>query len=368
MNYEVARSSAVCGDLMINEIAIKHFRCFDNLNIKGCKRINVLVGDNGSGKTAILEAIFLGLGSSSDLANRYRQIRGIEGLSRGTPRKLGDSFYADLFHNLDDTKDINIALLGSGPEARKLRIAREGAKFDFSGFRNAGHTSLFGVVFIWTDADGREFFALPTINNGQPYFPSTGEELPAFFYFAAGGAISSVENAERFSILSRSETQGDLIKLFSDEYKWIKNLSIEVIAGGVGVYARVSGVGEKIHIANISGGINRFLSVILGIKSAKNSIVIVDELDNGLYYKHQRKYWEYLISSVRESEGQIFISTHSLEWIQALVTAAGDQNDDIALWRIEKQDRGQPTVLTFSGDEIKDGIEYGADVRGDESL
>jgi AAA15 family ATPase/GTPase len=42
---------------MINEINIEKFKCFENINIKGFKRINLIVGDNGVGKTTLLEYI-----------------------------------------------------------------------------------------------------------------------------------------------------------------------------------------------------------------------------------------------------------------------------------------------------------------------
>jgi GNAT superfamily N-acetyltransferase len=44
-----------------------NFRCFADLNIADCRRVNVIVGDNGSGKTSLLEALFFALASSSEL-------------------------------------------------------------------------------------------------------------------------------------------------------------------------------------------------------------------------------------------------------------------------------------------------------------
>ncbi len=48
---------------MIRSIDIKNFRCYEHLHVNGCKRVNVIVGDNGSGKTALLEAMFMALGT-----------------------------------------------------------------------------------------------------------------------------------------------------------------------------------------------------------------------------------------------------------------------------------------------------------------
>jgi AAA15 family ATPase/GTPase len=44
---------------MIKNIKINNYKCFKNFEIKNFKRINILVGDNNSGKTSLLEAIAL---------------------------------------------------------------------------------------------------------------------------------------------------------------------------------------------------------------------------------------------------------------------------------------------------------------------
>ena len=46
---------------MIQKITIKNFKVFDFIEIEGFSRINVFVGANDSGKTSLLEAIFLSL-------------------------------------------------------------------------------------------------------------------------------------------------------------------------------------------------------------------------------------------------------------------------------------------------------------------
>ena len=43
---------------MINNIKIENFRQFDKLEINDFKRVNFIVGQNGSGKTTVLEALY----------------------------------------------------------------------------------------------------------------------------------------------------------------------------------------------------------------------------------------------------------------------------------------------------------------------
>ncbi|MDE5925293.1 MAG: AAA family ATPase, partial [Helicobacter sp.] len=50
---------------MIQKITIENFKVFDFIEIEGFSQINVFVGANDSGKTSLLEAIFLSLAPSN---------------------------------------------------------------------------------------------------------------------------------------------------------------------------------------------------------------------------------------------------------------------------------------------------------------
>jgi len=43
--------------MKIQKINIKHYRCFEEKEISFHRQFNVIIGENGSGKTAVLDAI-----------------------------------------------------------------------------------------------------------------------------------------------------------------------------------------------------------------------------------------------------------------------------------------------------------------------
>ena len=61
---------------MIKSIEINNFRGFRRLVAKDSAPINVIVGENGAGKTAFLEAIFLTLSGGTEKGVLLRQLRG----------------------------------------------------------------------------------------------------------------------------------------------------------------------------------------------------------------------------------------------------------------------------------------------------
>jgi hypothetical protein len=349
---------------MIKGIEVSRFKCFDRLSIQKCRRINVMVGDNGAGKTALLEAIFLALGSSSELVVRFNTQRSGETQLRGSARRVGGALINDYFFNSDPTKPISIRLLGSGEEARSVDIVPAASE---SLLTDDGEGSLAPARFIWTDALNKQRVVVPTLTPQGLRFPETGEDLPDFFFFAANQTYSAIENAERFSDLRRAKRHTDFNNLFTTEYPWIEDLAIDVVAGAPAIHASVKGKESTLAISNISGGINKVMSILLSIASRQRSVVLVDEIENGLYYTHHKKYWEILLAFARNYEGQIFLTTHSREWLAALIEAAGDNVDDIALWRLEREENGGRELFQFEGRDLKAAMEFGGEPRGSAS-
>jgi hypothetical protein len=156
----------------------------------------------------------------------------------------------------------------------------------------------------------------------------------------------------------------EFIKLLTKEYQWIRSLDIEVVAGSPIIFAKTPNSQEMLPLAYISGAINRIIGVMLAIASTDRSVVLVDEIENGIFYTHQVALWRAILASIRKYEGQIFATTHSNEWLKALVQAAGDKMDDIALWRLERSENGTPVIFQFGGDTLRDAIKHGAEARG----
>src|SRR5262245_42420825 len=109
---------------MIESIEISSFRCFKKLSIQKCAPINVIVGDNGAGKTALLEAMFLALCTNPQKGALLRQWRGDDPQFSGAAGAVVEALFAEFFHRLDFSQVPEVRLKGSGPVTRSLRIVR----------------------------------------------------------------------------------------------------------------------------------------------------------------------------------------------------------------------------------------------------
>lgn len=352
--------------LMLKQIHIRNFKCFRHLKLENMRRINVIVGDNAAGKTALLEAIFLALGSSTELISRYRAQRGLGSAAlHGTSSAVLDSIFSEYFHNLDTTKELSVSLTGDGEETRSM-IAYRGARTvaKLRGRRKDAPVDLNAFHFEWKDSRGVEYEVVPRVDKDGVHFPATGEEMLDFFYYAAGQHSPAVENAERFSSLSRKGRKAEFVRALQGPFEWLETIDIEVVAGVATLYATIRDQRHKLPIYSVSGGFNKIVSALLAIANRQRSVVLFDELESGLYHAHYPKFWEALIQFSARYESQLFLTTHSAEWLEALVEAAGSNTEQIAMWRIERSPgNGEPVVRQFGGETLAAGIESGAEVR-----
>jgi ABC-type Mn2+/Zn2+ transport system ATPase subunit len=361
MTHQLECSRTSTGDLMINGIDIRNYKCFEHLEIHNCRRVNIVVGDNGSGKTALLEAMFMALGASSEMVIRFRQTRGLDGSFRGPPRQIEETVWRDYFHKLDMSLPISVTLSGSGPEARSVRIDRGQGDVFVPLDNSLSVTIRSAISFEWTDYLGKIRAVSPEFSSSGIKLPDTGEHLPDFFFLASNQTYSSAENADRFSSLSLAKRK-KFVEVFTKEYGWIEDLTIESRVGSPAIFATVNGLDEQIPVTSISGGINRIITMLLMIASREQSVVLIDEVENGIYYSHHEAFCRAMLAFASEYNSQIFVTTHSEEWLESFSRSYIAKEDDVSLWRLGRSKEG-PTVKQFTGESLKTSIDIGGEVR-----
>lgn len=60
----------------INYMILKNFMCHSLLEVNFTNNISIIIGKNGSGKSAILTALIVGLGGKASLTNRGTSVKG----------------------------------------------------------------------------------------------------------------------------------------------------------------------------------------------------------------------------------------------------------------------------------------------------
>jgi ABC-type molybdenum transport system ATPase subunit/photorepair protein PhrA len=353
---------------MIKDIEIKNFRLFKRIAVKGVQPINVIVGENGAGKTALMEAVFLTLNGSTQSATNIKSTRSGPQIFQGTVSAFVDSVYLELFHNFDYANSPRITLKGSGQEARSLIIEKgeDSARLN-RGQKLSEATPSSPILFKYTSSAKKKYTSSVWSSDKGIEFRGTAESLPGFFYFSAFAAASAKESAELFSALPKDK-RDSFVEEFSKTFGWVKNVLVKASGGNSALWAEVT-IGSsnlEIPLSALSGGASRIASILIAMISHKATVVLVDEVENGVFYAKHELVAKLLLDFSRRFGCQLFMSTHSQEWLRAFVNATKGKVEDISLWRVERGEAG-PEVRQFSGKTFESGIRHGAEIRKDQS-
>jgi structural maintenance of chromosomes protein 6 len=101
----------------IQKMILKNFMCHSNLLVDFNKRVNLLVGNNGSGKSAVLTALIIGLGSKASETDRSSSIKRKCSQNWCYWRLSSLLWSTDLIKNGENSSNIEIHISNDGFDA-----------------------------------------------------------------------------------------------------------------------------------------------------------------------------------------------------------------------------------------------------------
>jgi len=217
------------------------------------------------------------------------------------------------------------------------------------------------ISFEWRTQDGKvQKVSVEVTPQGVLQLPQITSIYPMMF-LSSSTIFAPEENAKRFSFLSRRNRQQSIIRIIKSLFPIVEDLSVEIVAGAPGLYASV-GFEEKIAVGSLSAGLTKYLGILLGIAAYPKGVIIIDEIENGFFYKKYPAVWEGITSLAAEHETQLFVSTHSIECLQAASQVVSARPSRFALLRTERKD-DECVVKYFDGKDLLAGIEQRIEFR-----
>jgi AAA15 family ATPase/GTPase len=356
------------GYQMIENAEIQNFRCFEAAELSDCRRINVIVGRNAVGKTALLEALFLTAAVSPEIAIRLRTWRGYEGSVGGSFEQVDAAIWDNLFFRFDRKNKINISLSGTEEHRRSLKIAVAGGSEVFVPTASPmafapippGRFGASALEWIWTLPNGHELKVRPQFYGGGYQFPGTENEVPSpVSFFASSHPFPNQENVNRFSNISKRRGEGPVIAAIIKAFPFIRDIDIQAHAGVSMLHADIPSLPEKIALGGVSSGVLKFATILVAIAEKPKSIILVDEIENGIHFSLYERYWRTLYEFARDNDVQIFATTHSSECLEHLTRAIRRTAGDLSIIRTEMDEDGRAQLKQFYGSAVIDGIAHG---------
>jgi AAA15 family ATPase/GTPase len=102
---------------------------------------------------------------------------------------------------------------------------------------------------------------------------------------------------------------------------------------------KVAGIDEPLPIRSLGDGMQRMLGISLALVNAKDGMLLIDEIENGLHYSVQLDLWRLIFQLARRLNVQVFATSHSWDCIESFQLAAQEEEQvQGVLIRLEVKD------------------------------
>ncbi|XGV86958.1 MAG: AAA family ATPase [Limnothrix sp. BL-A-16] len=369
---------------MLQSLEIENFRQFSHFTIPKLGRINLLTGKNNSGKTSVLEAIYL-LMTQEHPAQIMTELQ----LSRGEISPAADpqkyaSEIIHFFHNRKTTSQNIIKISGLSNTYQKeltIQLVMDDHKTDsiitFDAFSKDFQESTRPKILInrkKTGSKDTQYGGTLSPDREIVFQKSGGIQSPLHqdqdVDFMISTKATSQEAAYLYNEVVLQPTENlvlEAAKILEPKIQRIAPRYVDIERIGSipkqGFFAKVEGFDEIIPLASMGDGLWRILGLVLVLVSAKNKILLIDEIDTGFHYSVMVQLWKLIWKSAKELDIQVFATTHSRDCWEALgelIETEEIYGDEIMIHRIDaKHDHS----VSYDTDKIVIAAEDQVEVR-----
>lgn len=331
--------------MIFNSIHIDNFRGIKTAQIDDFRRINVFFGKNNCGKSTLLEALFLICGQSNPLLPIT--VNGFRGYGRLLEDDLGW-----VFHNMNINQPVHIATDGDTPRHMDITAFRKtNATIDLSNPETLKDNApvYFGYAI---DFDGGLHSEVVLekgnlVNTKINTSPDYTESVSAIYATPRVPMIDQFVDILKVMITNKSTEF--LVRVLRKIEPSLQSVNL------VGDTVMIDLGGDKLLPIQMMGdGVLRMLSIVLNMYKCSNGVLIIDELDNGLHYSVMHSLWNALFAAADVCNVQLFVSTHNIDSLRALVGTIGAQD-------MQYKEMLSAYKLVRTGDDTIQGLRYDAD-------
>lgn len=330
---------------MLQNIKIKNFKKFAELGLQDFSRVNVFVGNNNSGKSTVLEAIFLAI-NEVPLAFLDRALRRAKLLANPMITIEND---LDYLFNLTTTNKTSYFDFDVSDIKHKVVFTKDVVYDSINNMTQIGGQNSFLKLLAEYSYDDMKVQLVVDTNSGNVQISNINKKICA---------VNMLDNNLNwnhllFNKIIIEKHADDIIEFLNNAF----NLDIVRFAVLDNEIYVDNGFPKMIPIRYLGDGIVKIIGILAVIISSSNGICLIDEIENGVYYKNQLKLIKYLDEVSKKFNTQLFITTHSNDFIRHL-----DGFSELALYRLNPKFKGG--VMRWDRDKVMEYIDdKSADIR-----
>lgn len=347
----------------IENFKIISYRGLRNLDLHDLNEINILTGNNNSGKTSVLE-LLSSLRSPSSLSTWIKMCR----MTRN------GSFYKGILNLFPADTSRNIWYVCT-TKSQKIKVVLDAAvrevcvsENDVSEINGSdcqiSHAARDGYIEakciqiqVITSFDEKAY----DLYDFQTRMPKEEASLKIFptEYVAPGAHMDGSILLDE--VMESPMLYKDMMRILHEFDDSIMNITK---SGNGTEYMILSDKYNKAMPLSVYGdGMKKALALLVTVVKAKDGILLLDEFETAIHTSAMNNIFAWILHSAQRLNVQVFLSSHSLEAIDKVLKCTPDLQDKINLYTLYNKD-GKNLVRKMSCKEaIKAQDDWGVELR-----
>lgn len=361
---------------MIEKILIENYRGIEKLEVNNLKKYNIFVGDNGSCKTTLLEALFCSFFTSytADIIT-MANYRGI------TVKKEN---LHNFVYNADLDRKIRF-ILDDNKFETVIKIS-ENKKLENENFNEISNQRFNNKVFSSLDQGEKFLFnVIRKINNkilsDVDYYINTNYSID---FKIDNNKVSNLSNLDLLEIdkisknkswispyIRNNRESANKVKNIIENKKKDELLKLinhfepeidDIFSDGEEIQLSKKNIIKMLPLSSFGNGLSMIINIISHIVLDDSKFLFIDEIESGIHYLNYEKFCSDLIEIANEKNIQLFMTSHSIEFLEVFYKEIQKIDEDISLYRYQKV-KNELRQVYYSKEEAIISIKNGWEIR-----
>jgi len=350
-------------NVIVKGLEVEGYRGLRRASLADFAGINVFVGRNGSGKSSILEALYIALKLHEGLGYVIKRrgwfgLASVEALFHGKSKEakikvlLGDGSWEEVTmrHGIPTVGYLETfeekVLKAQGLDTRRLYAINLSSK-----------GRVVGDAIFYIDFSGRHYSEIHIGGSGVVY--------AAFIDWNSVYAYGTPE--EVYSIMVKEggeEAKESVIKALQTEYGELRDITVLRTYDEWVLHLTFRDKAIPYYV--VGDGIRYALMYLMAVFTPREAVLLMEEPELHTHPSLMRVLANSILNSYRERGNQVFLSTHSLELIEMMLKQAEKlelKDQDLKIYGVTLEN-GVLNSKEYTLSEALDAFRLGWDFRG----
>jgi len=360
---------------MISSVTFENYRGFTRYTLDGLSRVNLLVGMNNCGKTAILEGIHFLVSNGNpavlvDIVKNRGEVV-LPEVNETFSMDPREGIYVDPYltyptvihffngHVIELGTSLSI---NADSETHRVTVNIVNPIIDeingqLTIFAEEDEMATWALKIITNSLAAEASFLLPISDEGvlplkigkafrrkMIRFSEMASSLPEIpVEFVSPNSLEPNSLARMWDKVTKEGRESEVINAL--QLLEPRLTDIRFLTGMGRMPGLLAGIlvelehrrNERVPLGSYGDGMRRLLALSIAIIQCTDGVLLIDEIDTGLHYSVMGDLWRFIVEAAKQSNVQVFATTHSLDCIRGLAELYRqhpEYADDISLQRI----------------------------------